>query len=96
MAAKATTAGVKRGGKRFGEAIWGPLARHSGVLWLEFTGVFFGLFALSATIGVWKNRTALLAGGSAAGRVWFAAGIALVFGYFTVTSFVRARRRGRQ
>ena len=46
--ARATTAGVKRGGKRFGEAVWGPAARLSGVLWLELTGVFFGLFMLTS------------------------------------------------
>lgn len=94
--AKASAAGVKRGGKRFGEAVWGPLMKQSGVLWLEFTGVFFGLFAATAGVGVWKNRVDLLGSGAARERVWFAVAMLVVFGYFTVSSFVRARRRGRR
>jgi hypothetical protein len=40
--------GIRRGGRRFGEAIWSPFVRLSGVLWLEVSGVFFGIFALLA------------------------------------------------
>lgn len=94
--AKASTAGIKHGGKRFGEAVWAPFVKQSGVLWLEFTGVFFGLFALTAGVGVWKNRGDLLGNGAARERVWFAVGMCLVFTYFTASSFVRARRRGRR
>jgi len=47
---------LKRGKKRFGEAAWEPFARLSGVLWLEFAGVFFGIFALFAAGAVWKLR----------------------------------------
>src|SRR5580704_10098915 len=36
-----TSEGLKRGSKRFGEAVWGPFVKLSGVLWLELTGVFF-------------------------------------------------------
>ena len=46
-----TGQGLKEGGKRFGEAVWGPFAKLSGVLWLELTGVFFGIFALFAGRG---------------------------------------------
>jgi len=42
---KQTGQGLKRGGKRFGEAVWGPFVKASNQLWLEFTGVFFGIFA---------------------------------------------------
>ena len=93
--ARASTAGVKRGGQRFGVAIWAPLAKQSGVLWLEFTGVFFGLFTLTAGAGVWKHRGDLLGSGAARQRVWFAFAMLVIFGYFTISSFVRARRRGR-
>ena len=75
--------------------MWGPLVKQSGVLWLEFTGVFFGLFALTAGIGVWKNRGDLLGSGVGRERVWFAVGMCVVFGYFTVSSFMRARRRSK-
>ena len=87
--------GVKRGSKRFGEAIWGPFWRLSGVLWLEVTGVFFGLFALTAAVEVWKRHADFLVAGE--GRLHAGAAVLMlvVFSYFTVSSFVRARRRGR-
>jgi hypothetical protein len=94
-----TGRGLRRGSKRFGEAIWGPFVRLSGVLWLEFTGVFFGLFALSMGIGLWRQRGLLHAAGAgheAQMRFLLLAGVALLFGYFCVSSFLRAGRRGRQ
>ena len=51
-----TGKGLKQGTKRFGEAVWGPFVKLSGVLWLELTGVFFGIFAVFAAGGVWKMR----------------------------------------
>ena len=50
-----TGRGLKEGSKRFGEAAWGPLAKASGALWLELTGVFFGIFAVFAANGAWKT-----------------------------------------
>src|SRR5271155_2745971 len=43
-----TGQGLVRGGRIFRETVWGRVAKLSGVLWLELTGVFFGLFALFA------------------------------------------------
>ena len=94
--ARAAAANLKHGSRRFGEAVWAPLARHSGVLWLEFTGVFFGLFALSAAIGLWQHRDEFLAGGFIHRRLWLGVLMFAVFFYFTVSSFVRAARRGRR
>ena len=94
-AAAATAGGVREGSARFGKAVWRPFVKLSGVLWLEMTGVFFGLFAVTAGVGVWKSRGQFQAGGAVEHRVWFAVGMLLVFGYFSVSSFVRARRRGR-
>src|SRR5271170_4827771 len=54
-----TGRGLKQGSKRFGEAVGGRLVTLSGVLWLELTGVFFGIFALSATGGAWRLRAAV-------------------------------------
>ena len=48
-----TTQGLKEGSRRFRKAAWGPLAKASGALWLELTGVFFGIFAVFAGGGVW-------------------------------------------
>jgi hypothetical protein len=92
-----TQRGVVRGGKRFGEAVWGPLARLSGVLWLEVTGAFFGIFALFAGQATWTHRVDLVSSAdrSAHLRAMVFLGMALLFGYFCVTSFVRARRRER-
>jgi hypothetical protein len=91
--------GVRRGSKRFGEAVWGPVARLSGVLWLEVTGVFFGLFALVALGEIWRLRGAWHAtAANLEDRRGLLGAMAMlgVFGYFCVSSFVRARRRERR
>jgi hypothetical protein len=93
-----TGQGLKEGSKRFGEAVWGPLAKASGMLWLELTGVFFGIFAVFAAGGAWKMRAALhetAANHDAHGRLLISAAMAAVFGYFCVSSFVKANRRSR-
>jgi hypothetical protein len=90
--------GLKRGGRRFGEAVWGPFVRLSGVLWLEVSGVFFGIFALMAAGYLWKMRGAWhsSAANSEAHRgVVGAVAMLVVFGYFCVSNFVRARQRER-
>jgi len=93
-----TGQGLKRGSKRFGEAMWGPFVKLSGVLWLELTGVFFGIFALFASGGVWKMRgewRQTAANPDAHIRLIAAAAMAVLFGYFCVSSFMKASRRGR-
>jgi len=93
-----TQKGVRHGGRRFGQAVWRPFVRLSGVLWLEVTGVFFGIFALFALGGVWRLHGAwrATAGNEAEHRnLLGAAAMLAVFGYFCVSSFVRARRRER-
>jgi hypothetical protein len=92
-----TGQGLKQGSKRFGQAVWGPFVKLSGVLWLELTGVFFGIFALFAAGGIWKmhgewRQTA--ANRDAHMRLIGAVAMAVIFGYFCVSSFVRASRRG--
>ncbi len=94
-----TQAGVQRGGRQFGGSVWRPFAKASGVLWLEVTGVFFGLIALFGAQGVWMYRGA--AWGSAENHgahqhFLLAVALAAVFGYFCVSSFVRAARKGRR
>jgi hypothetical protein len=89
---------IARGGRRFGESFWGQLKRLSGVLWLEFTGVFFGVFALYAASGAWKSRSALhetTLNHDAHVRFLLAACMSALFAYFCVTSFVRAGRRSK-
>jgi hypothetical protein len=93
-----TGRGLKEGGRRFGEAVWGPFVKLSGALWLELTGVFFGIFAVFASVNAWKMRAALHAtSGSrdAHVRLLIAVAMAVVFSYFCVSSFVKANRRSR-
>ncbi len=93
-----TRAGVARGSKRFGEAVWRPFVQLSGVLWLEVMGVFFGLFVLTAGMNVWKLRGNLHDAGAnhtEHQHLLFSIAMLAVFGYFCVSSFVRAARRER-
>ena len=67
-------------------------ARALRALFLETMGLFFVLFVLIGAVAAWREYQAY-----AAGRVGFErAGIALaftvVFAYFAVTSFLRARK----
>ena len=96
--AAATTRGLGEGTRRFGRAVWAPAVRLSGVLWLELTGVFFALFALVAAIAAWRLRPALHAAAASDDhtRLLFAAGMVLVFGYFSLSSFLKANRRSRR
>ena len=87
--------GAKQGGKRFGEAVWGPFTKAGRVLWLEFTGVFFGIFALYGLTEVWRQRAYWRDATHHDQHTHFLMGclMLVVFGYFTLTSFSRARRR---
>ncbi len=94
-----TGMGLKEGSRRFGTAVGKPLVKLSTVLWLEVTGVFFGLFAMAAGGAAWRLRAAMHATATNhEEHVRFLAGacMAAVFGYFCLTSFVKANRRSRQ
>ena len=80
------------------KSVWSPLARFSSVLWLEVTGVFFAIFALIAGLQVWKWRAAVRLSPATldARRLYVYVAIFALFGYFTVSSFVRANRRQRR
>ena len=88
--------GLRRGGKRFGEAVWAPAARAGSVLWFEVTGAFFALFALTAAIELLRHRADFHAAGAPRERVWFAFAMFVVFGWFTLQSFLKAHRRQRR
>ena len=90
--------GIKRGSKQFRDSAWRPFVRLSGVLWLELTGVFFGIFALFAVNYLWKVRTEWHDASIHPGAHRSVLGaflMLLLFGYFAISSFVRARRRER-
>lgn len=93
-----TSAGVARGGKRFGTSVWRPFVKASGVLWLEMTGSFFALFALFAAQSTWTHRTDLhqtALSHTAHQHFLVSCGATLVFLYFSASSFLKARRRSR-
>lgn len=69
--------------------------RLSGVLWLEVTGMFFGIFALIAGGAAWRLRAGMRAG-EQHGQFLLAVGMLAMFGYFAVSSFVAASRRARR
>ena len=83
---------AKREGKKFGQRIWGPFAHAGSVLWLEITGLFFGLFGLYFAQNAFKLRHAWSSGPDHARFVVYCI-ITAVFLYFTVSSFYRARRK---
>jgi hypothetical protein len=88
--------GLRHGTRRFGEAVWKPFVRLSGVLGLEVSGVFFGIFALFALAAVVRLRADWRPHSAGNAQLLVAAAMLVVFGYFCVSNFVRARRRERQ
>jgi hypothetical protein len=85
---------VGHGAKRFGQAVWGPLAHAGGVLWLEITGLFFAIFALFFAQNAWKLRHAVTSADHR--RLLTYLIVTVVFAWFTFSSFYRARRKSRQ
>ncbi len=79
-------------------SVWGPLAVFSGALWLRVTGLFFGLIAFTVGAGAWRVRGGWLRALQTpeGTRFWLFAGVAAVFAYFAVSSFVRANLKERR
>src|SRR6185437_4176430 len=91
--------GVKEGFARFRDSTVEPVVRLSGVLWLELTGVFFGIFALSTGVAIWRLRgqwRPALAHPVMHAGLLVAVAVFALFAYFCISSFVRARRRERR
>ncbi len=84
---------LARGAGRFGASIWRPFAHASGVLWLQITGVFFGMFTLFFVVHAsqvyralgWHDRHVIVYGI-----------LASFFGWFAVSSFWRAARKQKR
>jgi uncharacterized membrane protein len=89
---------VTNAAKVGGKSMFAPVARFSGVLWLEVTGTFFALIALFVGQGAWQLRGGLRLPPTApaAQKLYLHTAIFLLFAYFAVSSFVRARRRERR
>jgi hypothetical protein len=69
-----------------------PFGRVGGILWLEVTGFFFGLFGLYFAQDIWRTRLSWSAGPQHS-RFLMAVALTAVFGYLSVSAFWRARRR---
>ena len=93
-----TVAATKKQAGRLGRSVWTPLARFSSVVWLQVTGLFFGLIAMFLAQGAWKERAAwrLPVGSHEATKFWVLAIAFAAFGYFAVSNFVRAWLRERR
>ena len=71
-----------------------PLRKASRALWHELTGSFFALFAFSFAAGAWHTRAeALSAIPNDRYRFYAFGGFALLFAYFSISSFLHARNR---
>ena len=93
--ARGTRQGLRSGGRRFGPT-WRTFVRLWGVLWLEVVGVVFGLFVVFAAVGAWNLRAEWHSNAAGHRQLLGALAMLAVFGYFCVSSFVRARRRERR
>lgn len=62
-------------------------------LWLEITGFVFLAFAVVGAVAIWKEYSAYRLAKAAPGRVAAAALFSLVFAWFGVSSFWKARKR---
>jgi hypothetical protein len=93
---RATTTGIKRGSRLFGQAVWGPFAKVSTVVWHEVTGFVCALFAVAAASQIWLHRGDLQTRGPAHNNLLAAAGLFLLFTYLTISSYLRAHRRNRR
>ncbi len=69
-----------------------PFGRIGGLLWLEVTGFFFGLFAIWFISDMWRTHTSYAAGPQHQ-RFLISAGLTLVFAYLSISAFWRARRK---
>lgn len=74
------------------QGVLAPVKRASRAVSLEIAGSFFALFALSFSAAAWRFRDSAGASGQ---RLWIYLAFAALFGYFAVSSFLRARRISR-
>ncbi|HTX41453.1 MAG TPA: hypothetical protein VMD25_06465 [Acidobacteriaceae bacterium] len=83
---------MARGAGRFGAALVRPFAHATGIIWNQIVGVFFALFALLFGEHVWILHKS--AGLRDRYLILYSI-LALLFAWFAVSSFWRARRRQR-
>ncbi len=87
--------GIGRGSKQFKKSFFGPLATAGSVLWMEVTGLFFALFAAFFAQNIYRVRSQYASGPDHRTFLLYC-GLTVVFAYFSISSFVRARRKARR
>jgi hypothetical protein len=65
-------------------------------LWLQITGLFFLVFALIGVSAAIREYRAWHSGDAGPEKFWLAIAFAVVFGYFSFTSFLRSGRKRRK
>ncbi|MCI0402964.1 MAG: hypothetical protein L0212_05500 [Acidobacteria bacterium] len=68
-------------------------ARGLHSLWLEVTGFFFAVFAALGAAASWREYRDYVAAGTGPGRLLLALLFTLMFAWFGITSFRRARQK---
>jgi hypothetical protein len=86
---------IAQGTKRFGEAVWGPMAHTGSVLWLEITGLFFALIALFFGSNVYKFRLSWKSGPDHK-MFLLCSAVTILFAAFTASQFYRARQKEKK
>jgi hypothetical protein len=83
--------------KQAKSAVMAPVRRFTSVVMLQVTGCFFALFALSMAGAIAKHHQDISHGWQTPeGRnVYFYGAAMVVFAYFSVSNFVRAKKRER-
>ena len=89
------TATAKRGAKAFGQALLGPFTHAGSVLWLEISGLFFALFGLFFVQSVYRVRAAWRQGPEHTHLLLYIS-LAVVFVWFSASSFTRAYRKSKR
>lgn len=95
---RAATQGLGSRAGHLRRSLWQPLAVFSGALWLRVTGIFFALLASTMGAAAWRQRADLhtAAGYRGAHHFWLIVCFTALFGYFAVSSFVRANLKERR
>jgi hypothetical protein len=86
---------ARRGIRAFGHALVTPFTHAGSILWLEITGLFFALFALFFAQNIYRLRGAWHQPGEQQ-HFWLYVVLGLGFGWFSVSSFIRARKKTKQ
>lgn len=86
---------VKVAGEQAKSSLVTPVVRFSSVVWLQVTGVFFGLVAFTMGMAAWRARAGFHAAANSteAIKVYAYVVVCALFTYFTLSSFLRAARR---